>query len=163
MWPETIAGSLVSAVACGRETNSKERKRRRWEQQKKTFNICCLKAASLLPLRMSLLLLWQRTRCVHGPEKTLHYKRVPWSKPKQRSQKIFLLFERLWLCVQHGKRTFHLTKRCVHFAHQSSLSSAISSHRQTLCMATILLLYLMNNLEATALVPIHNCCRAAVQ
>lgn len=48
MWPETIAGSLVSAVACGRETNSKDRKHRRWMQQKKTFNICCLKAVSLL-------------------------------------------------------------------------------------------------------------------
>lgn len=53
VWPQTIAGSLVSAVACGRETNSKDRQHRRWKQKKKTFNICCLKAVSLLPLNES--------------------------------------------------------------------------------------------------------------
>lgn len=53
VWPQTIAGSLVSAVACGRETNSKDRQHRRWQRQKKTFNICCLKAVSLRPSNVS--------------------------------------------------------------------------------------------------------------
>lgn len=48
VWPKTTAVSLVSAVAWGCEKNSKDSKHRRWKQQKKTFNICCLKAASLL-------------------------------------------------------------------------------------------------------------------
>lgn len=53
VWPQTIAGSLVSAVARGRETNSKDRRHRRWQWQKKTFNICCLKAVSLRPSNVS--------------------------------------------------------------------------------------------------------------
>lgn len=45
----------------------------------------------------------------------------------------------------------------------SSLFPESCPQRQTLCTATILLLYLMNNLGASALFPTHNCCRAAVQ
>lgn len=49
---EAVAGSVVSAVAWRRDEH-KGRLLRRVEQQKKTFNIFCLKAVSVLPSNTS--------------------------------------------------------------------------------------------------------------
>lgn len=168
-WPQTIAGSLVSAVACGLETNSKDMQHRRWKQEKKTFNICGLKAVSLPPSNVSPFVVAELDVSTGQNNITLQTGSL-----KQAKAEVSLFLRKL-LSVMKGfssvcnMETYFpcsLTAN-FHFAIQFPLLSSIFPksypHRHTLYIATILLLYLMNNLRASALFPTHNCCRAAVQ
>lgn len=116
VWPKTTAVSLVSAVAWGCEKNSKDSKHRRWKQQKKTFNICCLKAASLLLSHKSSFVVAELDVSAGPNNITLQ---TVSSKRAKAEVSLFLHSERLYLCDSMDTyfpyslaANFHLTKRC---------------------------------------------------
>lgn len=158
VWPQTVAGSLVSAVARGRETNSKDRQHRRWQQQKKTFNICCLKAVSLLPSNVSPFVVAEPDVSTGQNNITLQTGSL-----KQAKAVVSLLLRKSFAVLKgcssvYSVETyfpcsltanFHSAEKCstIEFPLLSPIFPKFYPHRQTLCIASILLLYLMNNLR----------------
>lgn len=133
VWPETMAGNLVSAVARGRGTNSKDRQHRRWKQQKKTFNICCLKAVSLLPANESPFVVAGLDVSTGQNNITLQT-----GSPQQAKVEVWLFLRKSFSVLKGFSSVCNtethfsplsVSLKDVHFAQWSSLFSALSSTR----------------------------------